>query len=52
MLRKVNKTEKKVIMGLIKKVLKFIATLNPEEIDILVGLLGGSISNLSIETED
>ena len=49
--RKVNKIEKKILGGLVKKGISFVGTLSPEEIDLLSKLIVG-IVKIEIEDDD
>lgn len=49
MKRRINKTEKKVLGGLIKKGIAFVGTLSPEEVELLSKMVLGTIK---IEVDD
>lgn len=51
MSRKINKVEKKILGGLIKKGITFVGTLSPEEVDLLSKIVVG-IVKLEVEDED
>ena len=51
--RKINKEEKKILVGLIVKVVRFVGTLNPTEITLLSKIITGKLlSSLEIEDDD
>lgn len=51
MSRKLNKDERKILVGVIGKALKFAGTLSPEEIMLLSKILVG-LSKSTIEIDD
>ena len=51
MSRKINKVEKKVLGGLVKKGIAFVGTLSPEEVDLLSRLIVGTLK-LEVEDDD
>lgn len=51
MFRKLDKIERKILIGMIGKFLNFIRTLSPEEVNLLSKIIG-SILRSKIEIED
>ena len=49
-MRKLNRDERKILVGMIGKLLKFIGTLSPEEISLLSRIIVGL--SKSIEVDD
>ena len=50
-MRKLNKDERKVLIGMVGKLLKFAGTLSPEEISLLSRILVG-LSKSTIEIDE
>ena len=51
MKRRIDKAERKILCGLVKKGFAFIRTLSPEEVDLLSRLILGGIK-LEVEDEE